>query len=340
MNCALVGYGYWGTNLMRCFSSARNCSVEHVCEPVEARHAEIFAKYPRVKAIDTDFAATLARPEVEAVVLATPADAHFAQVRQALLAGKHVFVEKPMARTAAEARELAQLARQTGRTLMVGHTFLYNDAVLWVKRFIDQGELGEPYYAYFQRLSLGQVRQDVNALWNLAPHDVSIANFWFGETPSRVEAQGVSFLQNGIHDVNFMSMYYPSGRFAHIHVSWLDPHKTRRAVIVGGKKMVEYDDTSTDQKIVVFDKGFDRRDAAASRGPLPFGDFSEFVLAQRAGDIWIPKVSFREPLQVEAQHFVDCVAEGKAPLSDAENGLAVVEALDAATRFMAEGGND
>jgi predicted dehydrogenase len=208
---------------------------------------------------------------------------------------------------------------------MVGHTFLFNDAVRWVKDYIDKGELGEIYYAYFQRLNLGRVRQDVDALWNLAPHDISIALYWFGEKPEQVTSHGVSFLQPGIDDVSFLSMRFPSGRFAHIHVSWLDPSKTRQAVIVGSNKMVLYDDTSPDMRIVVYDKGIDRKRLDAEMGE--FSTFDQFQLVQRAGDIWIPRVGFREPLQLEAQHFVECVREGKRPLTDAQNGLDVVETL-------------
>lgn len=324
LRLAQVGHGYWGRNLLRVFSRAEGAEMALVCDSSSKARQTVERDYPGVETAD-GFEAALSRPDIDAVILATPADQHYPQVKAALQAKKHVFVEKPMARTVEEGQELLSLAESSGRVLMVGHTFLFNDAVRWVKEYIDKGELGEIYYAYFQRLNLGRVRQDVDALWNLAPHDISIALYWFGEKPETVTSHGVSFLQPGIDDVSFLNMRFPSGRFAHIHVSWLDPSKTRRAVIVGSNKMVLYDDTSPDMRIVVYDKGIDRKRLDTEMGE--FSTFDQFQLVQRAGDIWIPRVQFREPLQLEAQHFVECVREGKRPLTDAQNGLDVVETL-------------
>jgi predicted dehydrogenase len=324
---AQAGYGYWGRNLMRVFSNAKGAQMVAACDTRPATRSALQDQYPQVDVCES-FSDLLARPEIDAVIIATPADQHFDQVKQTLEAGKHVFVEKPMARSVAEGQELMKLGQDRDRRLMVGHTFLFNDAVRWVKDYIDRGELGEVYYAYFQRLNLGRVRQDVDALWNLAPHDVSIAHYWFGEKPSSVSAHGASFLQPGIDDVSFLSMYFPSGRFAHVHVSWIDPSKTRRAVIVGSAKMVLYDDTSPDMRIVVYDKGIDRKKLDTSLGD--FTTFDQFQLVQRAGDVWIPRIQFREPLQLEAAHFVECVNQGKRPLTDAQHGLDVVETLVAA----------
>jgi predicted dehydrogenase len=312
---------------MRVFSGAEGAQMVAAADTTPAAREALKALYPQVDVLES-FPEILARSDVDAVIVATPADQHHAQVKAALAAGKHVFVEKPMARTVAEAKELLALSTQNDLRLMVGHTFLFNDAVRWVKDFIDRGELGEVYYAYFQRLNLGRVRQDVDALWNLAPHDVSIAQYWFGEKPSSVEAHGASFLQPGIDDISFLSMTFPSGRFAHVHVSWIDPSKTRRAVIVGSKKMVLYDDTSSDMRIVVYDKGIDRKKLDTS---LPdFSSYDQFQLVQRAGDVWIPSIRFREPLKLEAAHFVECVRDGKRPLTDGQHGLDVVETLVAA----------
>lgn len=322
-----AGYGYWGRNLLRVFSGAKGGEFVAACDSSpEARNA-LAADFPGIE-VHESYGALLARPDLDAVILATPADQHHDQVRRALEAGKHVFVEKPMSRTVAEAKELIALAEKHRRVLMVGHTFLFNDAVRWVKNYIDRGELGEVYYAYFQRLNLGRVRQDVDALWNLAPHDVSIALYWFGEKPVSVQSQGASFLQPGIDDISFLTMRFPSGRFAHIHVSWIDPSKTRRAIIVGSTKMVLYDDTSSDMRIMVFDKGIDRKKLDVSLGD--YKTFDQFQLVQRAGDVWIPHIKFREPLTVEAAHFVECATEGKRPLTDGQNGLDVVETLVAA----------
>jgi predicted dehydrogenase len=325
VNVAMVGMGYWGKNLVRVFNGLDCLRV--ICDQDRSRASAARKQCPNV-AFNPDYSAVLADPDIKAVVLATPAGAHFEMTRQALEADKDVLVEKPLALKITEAEALVELAESRQRILMVGHTFLYNDAVRWAKDFMDRGELGEVYYAYFQRLNLGRVRQDVNAMWNLAPHDVSICHYWYGETPTLVKAHGVSYLQDGIDDVSFMNLTFPSGRAAHIHVSWLDPFKTRRAVIVGSKKMLFYDDTAADQKITVFDKGIDRKTMDAEMGQ--FDDFAQFQLVQRAGDIWIPRIDFREPLTQEARHFLDCVQERKTPMSDGRSGLEVVRTLELA----------
>jgi predicted dehydrogenase len=325
---AHVGYGYWGRNLLRVFASAKNAKVVACCEVNPEARKKVAAGYPQIELCD-DYAALLQRDDIDAVILATPAEMHYEQTLAALKAGKHVFVEKPLTRTIAEAEEVVGLAKTKNLTLMVGHTFLFNDAVQWVKDYIDSGEMGEIYYSYFQRLNLGRVRQDVNALWNLAPHDISIALYWFGENPDKINAHGVSYLQDGIDDLCFLNLNFPSGRFAHIHVSWLDPFKTRSAVIVGSKKMVVYDDTSPDQRIQVFDKGIDRKQLDTQLEG--FDTFDQFQLVQRAGDIWIPRIQFREPLMREAQHFVDCLHSGATPISDGTNGLEVVRVLETAS---------
>lgn len=327
---AQVGYGYWGRNLLRVLSSVKEARVVLCCEIDPRARQEVKDTYPWVDVCE-DLENIINRKDIDAVVIATPAGLHYEQTKKMLTAGKHVFVEKPLALSVEEARELVNLAEQNNLILMVGHTFLYNDAVRYVKDFIDRGELGEVYYAYFQRLNLGGVRQDVDALWNLAPHDISIAQYWFAEKPSRIESQGISFLQKGINDVAFLSLYYPSGKFVHIHVSWLSPFKIRQAVVIGSKKMIFYDDTSTDRKVVIYDSGIDRKDIASASGAVPFKDFGQFTFIRRIGDILIPKISFREPLQVEMQEFVDCIIQGRRPLSDGKNGLEVVEILESAT---------
>jgi predicted dehydrogenase len=331
MNLAQIGYGYWGRNLMRVFSAEKDAQMVLCCENSGDAQASLREAYPSVEICES-IDSVIARGDIDAVVIATPAGAHYEHAKKVLNAGKHVFVEKPLALTVSEAEELVQAAETSNLTLMVGHTFLYNDAVRWVKDYIDKGELGEVYYTYFQRLSLGRVRHDVNAMWNLAPHDISIALYWYGETPHQVAGRGISYIQDAIDDVNFVDLAFRSGRFAHIHVSWLDPLKTRKAVIVGSKKMVLYDDTAADQRITVFDKGFDLKKDRGGLGSIPFQDFAQFNLIQRAGDILIPKIAFREPLKVEAHHFVECVRDGKRPLSDGRNGLAVVRVLEAAQK--------
>jgi predicted dehydrogenase len=225
-----------------------------------------------------------------------------------------------------EAQELVDLAAARRLVLLVGHTFLYNDAVRRVKQYIDSGELGEIYYITSQRLNLGRVRQDVNALWNLAPHDISILLYWLGADPESVSAKGLSFLQTGIEDVVFADLRFPSGIAAHIHVSWLDPKKTRQMVVVGSKKMIVYDDASSDARIVIYDKGVDRHDAGASLADNE--SFSQFQLRHRSGDILIPKLDFREPLQSECEHFVDCILDDARPVTCGVSGLRVVRVLE------------
>jgi len=324
---AQVGCGYWGRNLLRVFSAMEGAQMVACCDEDEQAREAARRICPAID-LPTDYASLLWREDIDAIILATPASLHFEQARAALEAGKHVFVEKPLATTTADAEALIALAEAKQRTLMVGHTFLYNDAVRWVKDFIDSGEAGEIYYLYFQRLNLGRVRQDVDALWNLAPHDISIALYWLNEQPSRSHSHGISYLQPGIDDVAFLHLDFPSGRYAHIHVSWLDPSKTRKAVVVGSKKMIVYDDTSADQRVVVYDKGIDRMHLGAHLNG--YETFGEFALVQRAGDMYIPRLTFREPLKVEARHFLDCIERGERPLTDGRNGADVVRILEEA----------
>ncbi|MFH0793047.1 MAG: Gfo/Idh/MocA family oxidoreductase [bacterium] len=328
MKIAQIGCGYWGRNLFRVFTSMRDVEVAICCDEDPKGREAAKSISPNVETCE-DIETVLGRDDIDAVVIATPAGLHHAQAKRVLEAGKHVLVEKPLATSVREAEELVGLAEAKKRILMVGHTFLYNDAVRWIKNYIQQGELGDIYYTYFHRLNLGRVRQDVDVIWNLAPHDVSICQYWYNETPSRVEAHGISYLQSGIADVGFLNMYFASGRFAHIHVSWLDPHKVRGAVIVGNKKMLVYDDASQDQKVVIYNKGIDKKGGNVES--FSFDSYADFQLVLRASDIWIPRVDFREPLQVEARHFVTCVMEGKPPLTDGRNGVEVVRTLEMAS---------
>jgi len=331
MKIAQVGYGYWGRNLMRVGCALKKAQMVLCCDKDPAAREMLKSAHPNVEFCD-DYTTIPERADIDAVIIATPAGLHYQQARSALVAGKHVLVEKPLCLTSREARNLIALAKKNRLTLMVGHTFLYNDAVQYVKEKIDAGEVGEIYYASFTRLNLGSIRHDVDALWNLAPHDISIVQYWFGEKPDGVSADGISCLQKGIDDVAFLNLHYPSGRFAHIHVSWLAPYKVRQAIIVGSKKMLAFDDTSPDQRVMIFDKGIDRKDLPGKADALPFQNFAQFTLIQRAGDILIPKIPFREPLQVELQHFVDCAMKGQKPLTDGWNGLEVLEILEAAEK--------
>lgn len=331
----VIGAGYWGPNLIRNFAGSAGADLVAVCDQSAERLASVSRGYPGARVTRT-VADLLAAGDVGAVAVATPARSHFPLARQAIEAGKSVFVEKPLAMTVAECEQLIELAERQGCTLMVGHTFEYNAAVEYVEGLIQSGDLGELYYLYSQRLNLGVVRQDVDAMWNLAPHDVSIALRWLGELPVAVNAQGYTYLQAGIPDVVYLNLEFGSGVSVHIHVSWLDPGKVRRTTVVGSRKMVVYDDASTEAKIQVFDKGIDRQHMGGSLGE--FDSFGKFQLTQRAGDLLIPRIDFTEPLKRECQHFVDCVAEGRRPLTDGQNGLRVVRVLEAASQSLNQAG--
>lgn len=328
---AQVGCGYWGPNLLRNFSTHPQCQISWVAEVSEERRHFVEVQYPGIKTTE-DWQQVLHDPGVDAVVIATPAATHFALAKAVLEQGKHVFVEKPLAMSVAEAEELVDRAQRAQRTLFVGHTFLYNAAVNKVKEYIDNGDLGDIYYIFTQRLNLGRVRQDVNAMWNLAPHDISILLYWLGEEPSQITAHGLSFLQEEIEDVVFMNLTFPSGKAAHIHTSWLDPCKVRRIVVVGSRKMVVYDDTLPDAKVTVYDKGIDKKSMHAPLEPII--SFGHFQLLQRMGNVVIPYLKFPEPLKVQADHFLECILQGRVPRSDGVNGLQVVKILEAAQHSL------
>src|SRR5213596_1802536 len=255
---AQLGCGYWGPNLLRNFSALPGCTVKYVVDSSAERRAFVQANFPFSRAIETR-QTVLEDPSVDAVVIATPAASHFALAKQVLEAGKHVFVEKPLATKVAEVDELSRRAARRNLVVMTGHTFVYNSAVRYVKKLIDSGELGDLRYIYSQRLNLGRIRSDIDALWNFAPHDISIIQQWLGEPePIAIGHQGMAYMQEGIEDVVFLTLEYPGKIIANIHVSWLDPQKVRKMIIVGSRKMVIYDDIA-ENKVVIYDKGIDRR---------------------------------------------------------------------------------
>lgn len=332
---AQLGCGYWGPNLLRNFVAQPDSRVKWVAEQSEARRAYVESMYPTVRTTD-DWRAVINDPDVDAVVVATPASTHFDLTRQVLQAGKHAFVEKPLAMSVAEADELVALAEATGLTLMVGHTFLYNEAVRYMKRRLDAGDLGEVYYIYAQRLNLGQVRTDVNAWWNLAPHDVSVLLYLMdGRLPASVAAHGVDYIQPGIEDVVFATLTWDDRVTAHIHVSWLDPGKVRRTTLVGSRKMVIYDDVR-DDKIAIIDKGVDRVPRVGER--MDYDHYNNYQLLHRTGDVLLPRVPVREPLAVETEHFLACIRSGETPLTGPRHGRDVVAVLEAAQQSLREGG--
>ncbi len=337
----VIGFGYWGPNLVRNVASLSEARLRVVCDRSADRLQEVGRLYPGVDLVDSAVE-VLNRSDIDAVILATPADTHFDLARRVLESGRSVFVEKPLARSASECEQLIELAAKKDLVLMVGHTFEYNAAVEYVDDLISRRDLGQIYYIYSQRLNLGVVRQDVNALWNLAPHDISIALRWLKKEPARVCARGYTYLQAGVEDVVYLDLEFDDGVAVHIHVSWLDPGKVRRTTVVGSRKMVVYDDASTEAKIQVFDKGIDREpitpDGPAYASLGEFDSFGKFQLTQRAGDLLIPKIDFTEPLKRECSHFVDCVRENRRPLTDGESGLRVVRILEAGTKSLRQGG--
>ena len=324
LNIAQIGVGYWGPNLLRNLIANKQCKVTMVSDLDANRRDYVHRLYPAVRV--TDRAQDVFEDKsVDAVVIATPVATHSELATSALKSGKHILVEKPLAKSVSEIEKIGNLAKKKNRVVMAGHTFLYNAAVRYVKKLIDGGELGKIRYIYSQRLNLGRIRSDVDALWNLAPHDVSIIQYWLGDpTPVSVVRRGLDYIQQDIDDVVFLNIIYPNKIMANIHVSWLDPNRVRSMTVVGSKKMVVYDDTA-ENKIAIFDKGIDRMAVVGEH--MDF-DQAHFVqLNHRSGDVLLPKVDFQEPLKVEIEHFIDCIQNGTECITGIEHAKKVVEIL-------------
>jgi predicted dehydrogenase len=334
VNVAIVGVGYWGPNLVRNLASLEDVNVSVLCDMDAARAGKTAQRFCPAAKIVQEYSDVARDSQIDAVVIATPIQTHFALGSLFLSEGKHVFIEKPLARTAAECQILIDLAEKHHRVLMVGHVFEYNAAVQTIKEYLDRGELGRLFYVYSQRVNLGRIQMDVNALWSFAPHDVSIINYWLGEEPVRVATKGFSYLTKGIEDVVFVTIEYASGIGAHLHLGWLDPRKIRLMTLVGSKKMLVYDDVSVDSKIQLYDKGIAGLDEFM-QGPESYAQF-QFLI--RTGDLVIPRIRFGEPLHTECRHFIDCVKSGDRPMSDGENGKRVVKVLEAAEQSLKSGG--
>jgi predicted dehydrogenase len=317
----VVGCGYWGPNLIRNLRQSPDCHLKLICDASEQRLQHMRRLHPGVDTT-TQFDVLLNDPEIQAVVVATPVRFHYEMAKACLNAGKHVFIEKPMARTVAEAEELVALADQKGLVIMVGHTFLFSPAVRRMKQIVDAGDIGELRYISAQRLNLGLFQKDINVAWDLAPHDLSILLHLLDQMPVSVSCQGNAHVTRGIEDVTMMYLMFPKNCCAFIHNSWLDPKKVRQMTIVGSKRMIVYDDTEPLEKLKLYD--------ARVEVPPHYDTFAEFTYSYHHGDVYVPHIKQDEPLKLECQHFLDCVSGKGAPIAGGRQGLEVVRILEAA----------
>jgi len=330
INVAVVGCGYWGPNLLRNFRSLPGCRVRFMCDldPMRLKHLKNL--YPEVEGI-MDFDEMLKSPEVDAVVIATAVRFHHPMAKASLLAGKHTFIEKPMAASVAECQELVELAESKGLVLMIGHTFLYAPAVRKMKELVSRSrDMGEIQYICSRRLNLGLFQKDINVTWDLAPHDISIILHLMDESPVSVSCRGNAHVTPGIEDVTSLCMTFKRGPFAMIHNSWLDPRKVREMTVVCAKRMVVYDDLQPLEKLKIYDTRVET--------PPHYDTFAEFAYSYHYGDIYTPHIKQEEPLKIECQHFLDCITEGKTPISDGRQGMELVRVLEAASLSLKRNG--
>jgi predicted dehydrogenase len=322
LRIGVAGLGYWGPNLARNFAALPGCELAWCCDASEEARQRVTAQFPGARS-SGDLDELLDDPTLDAVVLATPVPSHADLVVRVLGAGKHCFVEKPLTQSVSDAERAVAAAQASGRILMVGHLLEYHPGVRKLKELADSGELGDRiYYIYGNRLNLGKLRADENALWSLGAHDVSVVLHLADEEPSEVVAHGESYVREGVEDVVFCFLRFPSGLTAHLHLSWLDPHKERRFTVVGSSRMATFDDMALEGKLTVYDKGFDED----ARG------YGEYIT--RTGDIFCPRIPNLEPLRVECEHFVECIRRGETPRSDGVSGLRVVRVLEALQRSL------
>ena len=329
LNVGVAGCGYWGPNLIRNFSQLPDCRVKQVCDTEENRLKHMKKLYPSV---DTTmvFEDLVKDKDLDAIVVATPVHLHHKLAKKSLLAGKHTFIEKPMATSSAECEELVNLAAKKKLTLMVGHTFIYSAPVRRIKEIVDSGDIGEIQYISSRRLNLGLFQKDINVTWDLAPHDISIILYFMGRPPASINCQGKAHVNKKIEDVTNMSLNFENGGFAIIHSSWLDPNKVREMIIVGSKKMIVYNDNEPLEKIKIFDKRVE--------APPHYDTFAEFHYSYHYGDAYIPYLKQIEPLKMEAQHFLDSIRHGKTPETSGLDGLRVVQILEASSKSLKRDG--
>ncbi len=328
LKIGVIGCGYWGPNLIRNFNKTSGCEMTICCDMQDDRLARIKSLFPHIET--TKNHEDLLNSDLDAVAIATPVWTHYPLAKSFLEAGKHVFVEKPLTPSSEECQELIELAASKNLVLMVGHTFEYTAAVNKIKEIVESGELGDILYVNSTRVNLGLFQQDINVIWDLAPHDISIITYVLEQEPTKVNAQGMSHFKEGIEDVAMTTMTFDSGTIAFIRNSWIDPNKVRSMIFVGSKKMLVYDDLSPNEKIKIYDKGVEK--------PAYYDNFAEFQFSYRYGDIYIPRINEREALSTECGHFVECITEKQTPRSDGHSGLRVIRIIEAAVDSLKANG--
>ena len=328
-NIAVVGCGYWGPNLIRNLNSLSDCVLKSVCDINSDRLIHMKSLYPSVETT-FNFDDLIKDRDIDAIVVATPVKSHYEMAKKALLAGKHTFIEKPMARSSKQCEELIALAEKRNLVLMVGHTFIYSSPIKKIKEVVSSGELGELQYISARRLNLGLLQKDINVAWDLAPHDISIILYVLGKEPVSVNCQGKSHVAKGVEDVTNMTLNFSNGAFGIIQSSWLDPNKIRETVFIGKKKMLVYNDVEPIEKIRIYDKRVE--------APPHYDSFGEFQYSYHYGGVYSPYIQLVEPLKVECQHFLDCIRTGAKSESSGAEGLQVVRILEASSSSLQIGG--
>ncbi|RMD86754.1 MAG: gfo/Idh/MocA family oxidoreductase [Calditrichaeota bacterium] len=330
MNIAVIGCGYWGPNLIRNFNAINECNIDLCCDLDPKKLERMTCLFRGIK-VTTDFKEIINAKSIDAVAIATPVHTHYNLAKACLLANKHVLVEKPLASSSDECMELIRISKEMNKILMVGHTFEYSPAVNKAKEILQSGEIGDILYISSLRLNLGLFQTDINVVWDLAPHDISIILYLLNKVPTIVNAQGKAHYFENIEDVATETLHFNNGEVAFLHQSWLDPYKVRKMTIVGTKKMLVYDDVQSNEKIKIFDKGID--------APPHYDTFAEFHFAYRYGDIFSPRIEEREPLRIECEHFLECIRAKKTPRTDGYSGLRVVSILEAMNYSMNNNGS-
>ena len=329
-NVAIIGCGRWGKNYVRVFDELPNSLVSACCDSSEAARSWVQQRFPDVLTSE-HYKQMLDSSQIDAVVVSTPASTHYEVARECLLHSKHVLVEKPLTLSVEDSEALITIAAEKQKVLMVGHIFLYNSAIRRMKEYVSAEDFGEIYYLHATRTNLGPIREDVNAIWDLAPHDVSIFGYLLDIQPLWVSVTGAKVLRNSREDVGFITLGYPDNAIGNIHVSWIDPNKVREVVVVGSRKRIVFDDLNNLERLRIFEKGVSPSDTEVD-------SFGEFRFLVRDGDIISPKVEASEPLKNQCQHFLDCIENGETPVTDGKNGLDVVRVMTAIQKSLAKNG--